>query len=497
MREYILVIDEGTTGTRAVIFDRAFRVISRSYKNLDLYTCPPDRTEQDFEEIYEKSVAACRLAMNDSGLTAGDILCMGIANQRNTVGLWDRRTGKPIRKGIVWKDTRTSELLERELGREYSVNGPQRCGRQFVTSTGTVLLQWLMENEPETRRKLLSGDVIYGTIDTWLIWKLTHAATHAISYSNASSLTVYDAVDNTWCKPIFESSGVPMHILPNLKPETGDYGVTTVFGAPIPITGVIGDQQASLFAHGCHEAGDVKCTNGTGTFMDINIGSEYAMPQAGLATMVAWEIAGKRSYLFEGMLPGTGSTIQWLRDGVGMIEKYADAYDIAVSVPDSGGVYFVVTLSGAFVPRYDPYARGAIFGINQNTTKAHIVRAVLEGIAFGVADIMETLESRTGLALRDMRIDGGTSRNDLLAQSFADFTCCNVLRAADFDVTTALGAAQVAAIGAGVETMETLPDSHVYDRVFTPAVSEEERRFRLGYYRKAVERSSEWLRGEI
>jgi glycerol kinase len=496
VRDHILVIDEGTTGTRAIVFDRAFRAVARSYQGLTLHTQPPDRIEQDFEEIYEKSLMACRSAMKEAGLGAEDILCIGVANQRNTVGLWNRNTGRPIRRGVVWKDTRTSGLLERELRRGYAANGPLRCGRQFVTSTATVLLQWLMENEPETRAGLLSGDIAYGTVDAWLVWMLTRADTHATSYSNASSLTVYDNIDDGWCTPIFEAAGVPMHILPKVRPEAFEYGATTAFGAPIPITGVVGDQQASLFAHGCHEAGDVKCTNGTGTFMDINIGPGYAAPDIGLATMVAWEIAGKRSYLLEGMLPGTGSTVQWLRDGAGMIESEADAHEVAASVADSGGVYFVVTLSGAFVPRYDPYARGAIFGISHDTTKAHVVRATLEGIAFGVADIMDIIESRTGLRIRDIRIDGGASRNDLLAQSFADFTRCDVPRAADSDITTALGAAQIAAIGAGAETLGSLSRAQSYDRVFRPAISEKERARRLACYRKAVERSSEWLKEE-
>ncbi|MDR1246668.1 MAG: glycerol kinase [Clostridiales Family XIII bacterium] len=494
MRDHILVIDEGTTGTRAVIFDRSFRAVSRSYRALGLHTTPPDKIEQDFDEIYEKSVEVCRRAMDEAGLRAEDILCIGIANQRNTVCLWDKNTGRPIRRGVVWKDTRTSELLSKELEREYSELGPKRCGRQFVTSSATILLQWLMDNEADTRAALLSGNVIYGTVDSWLVWKLTGGAMHAISYSNASSLNVYDNIDDDWCAPIFEASGVPMNIMPRLKAEAGDYGVTKVFGAPIPITGVIGDQQASLFAHGCREAGDVKCTNGTGTFMDVNIGENYAEPNTGLATMVAWEIAGRRSYLFEGMLPGAGSAVQWLRDGLGLIGNYSDAHDLAVSVPDSGGVYFVVTLAGAFAPRYDPYARGAVFGLSHDTTKAHLVRATLEGIAFGVADIMDIIEKNTGLRIRGIRIDGGASRNDLLAQSFADFIRCDVSRAADFDMTTALGAARIAAVGAGAESVETLPESQVYDRLFRPSISEEDRLLKLSRYRNAVGRSGEWLK---
>lgn len=494
MRQYILVIDEGTTGTRALIFDLNFRVVSSSYTELTQYTPAQDRVEHDFEEIYEKTLDMCRKAMETAGLHAGEIRCIGITNQRNTVALWDRETGKPLRRGIVWQDTRAGKLLDQMKELPYMREAYRRCGRPFVTNSGNILLRWLMDNEPPVAAAIRDGRALYGTVDTWLVWKLTGGRVHAMSYSNASSLGIYDAVNNDWCRDYFVEADIPMGILPALMDENAYYGDTTVFGPPIPITGVIGDQHASLFGQDCREAGTAKCTNGTGAFMDIHIGEQFALPGPGLATMVAWSIDGKRDFLCEGMLPVTGSAIQWLRDGMGLVSSYTDAYEQAQSVPDSGGVFFVITLAGAYLPQYDPYARGALFGINPGTTRAHVVRATLEGIAFGIADILAVLERREGFRMRSVKMDGGASQNDLLAQMCADFIRCEVHRCRSGAEATALGAAKMAAVGAGIYTPETLPKDPVAGDVFRPLMSEETSLAMLERYRKAVARSAGWLR---
>lgn len=493
MRKYFLVIDEGTTGTRAVITDTDFRVKSYSYLPIKQYTPRPGYVEHDFNELYEKSVQACRSALTRAGLRPEDMISIGISNQRNTVCVWSRSTGVPLCPGIVWQDTRTGELLARERQKAYvRDNEVTRCGRAFVTSSGVIVLKWLMEAYPAVAEAMEKKDLLYGSVETWLIWKLTGGRTHAMTYSNASSLGIYDFITEGWCHTVFEGAGVSMDILPRLYPEAGDFGHTEVFGASIPITGAIGDQQASMFMQNCRREGQAKSTNGTGTFFDINIGHTYKEPIPGLATMVAWEIGGQKTYLYEGMLPAAGAAVSWLKDGLGLIGDPKETCNLAVSVPDSRGVVFVCTLAGAFVPNYDPYARGAIFGIEPGVTKAHFVRALLEGIAFGFADIIQVLSIRRGIVLESVCIDGGVSQNDFVAQCFSDFVGCDVYRSRVSENITALGAAQIASIGAGVITESQISGQKDGYDVFRPRIDGEERFERLRRYREAVRRSGGW-----
>ena len=495
MKKYFLVIDEGTTGTRALLYDRDFRVAGYSYTEFTQYTPAENCVEHDFTEIYDRTLAMCKAAILRAGAQASEIISIGITNQRNTVCLWDRESGEPLLPGIVWQDTRTGKLLEKERKKDYiRRNETTRCGRAYVTSSGPIVLKWIMEHYPQIAEKMHRQEVAYGSVETWLIWKLTGGKTHAMTYSNASSLGIYDLVSDEWCSAVFEGAGVPMSILPELREEVSDFGETCVFGAPIPITAAVGDQQASMFAQNCREKGSVKCTNGTGTFMDINIGNMYIAPRTNLAAMVAWSIGGKKTYLYEGMLPVAGAAVQWLRDGMGILSDAAQSYELAASVPDTDGVIFVVTFAGAFVPQYDPFARGAVFGIHKGTKKEHIVRAVLEGIAFGVADIMDIVNRQTGIEIKQLRIDGGTSKNNLLAQLFADFNRCEVCRAQRGSQATGAGAAQMAALGAGIYTVENLPEIPFCDEHFYPVMEEQEAVRKLRQYRDAVRRSAGWMK---
>ena len=275
--------------------------------------------------------------MDKAGLRAEDILCMGITNQRNTVCLWDRDTGKPLMRGIVWQDKRTSALLDEEREKPYMLQAVPECGGHYITSTASIVLKWIMENDAGAAAAVREGRALFGTVDTYLVWRLTGGAVHGMSRSNASSLGIYDYKSGDWCRTLIDGAGIPIEIFPRIMDEDGDWGSTTAFGGSIAITGVIGDQQASLFGQNCREAGTAKCTNGTGTFMDVNIGDKFIMPPPGLATMAAWTIGGKTKYLFEGELSVTGSAIQWLRDKLGILTSSQESYELAKSVPDSGG----------------------------------------------------------------------------------------------------------------------------------------------------------------
>jgi len=493
MRNYILVIDEGTTGTRALIFDRSFKIVSVSYTEFTQYTPAENMVEHDFDEIYDKSVDMCKKAMEKAGLTAEDIACVGVTNQRCTYGVWNKHTGKPLRRGTVWQDTRAAALVDAADNEQYK--------KEFLPLTGihtgacriNIILKWLVDHEPEVAPALNSGDYITGTIDTWLIWKLTGGKVHAIASSNASAAGCFDMKNNCWCEPMFTQYGIPMNILPTICDEDANYGETTVFGAPIPITGAIADQQSSLFAQNCRVPGTAKCTNGTGTFMDINVGDEFAIPPTGLDLMSAWTLDGDRKYLMEGMLAVTGSAVQWLRDGLGIITSSAETETLAASVSDTNGVYFVINLAGMTVPRYDPYSRGTIFGITRGTSKANIVRAALEGIAFGMADIMEAIEKGMNIKMKEIKIDGGASKNNVLAQMFADYIDCDVFRP-DSAEATALGCAQIAALGAKIYGQNNLPDPLVYDRVFKPMMDPAVRAANLKNHKKALTRQEGWLK---
>lgn len=492
MRNHILVIDEGTTGTRALIFDKNFNIVSVSYTEFTQYTPAPNMVEHDFEGIYEKSIDMCRKAMEKARLTAEDIACIGVTNQRCTTALWNKHTGKPIRRGMVWQDTRAAGIVGAIDMNHYMTEVRPVVGTYVAACRFPIVLKWLLDNEPEAAAAIHSGDYLFGTIDTWLIWKLTGGKVHAISSSNASCAGCYDLKNNCWYAPMFEEYGIPMNILPEVRDENADYGVTTVFGAPIPITGAIADQQSSLFAQNCRVAGTAKCTNGTGTFMDINTGEELNVPDMALDYMIAWTLSGKRMYVAEGTVPVTGSAVQWLRDGLGIITSSEETEALAASVPDTNGVHFCINLAGTNAPHFDPYSRGTIFGITRGTTKAHIVRATLEGIAFALADIMDALEKGMGIKMQGIKIDGGASRNNVLAQMFADYIDCDVFRP-DSAEATALGAAQIAALGAGMYTLDNLPDPLKYDRVFKPSMDPAVRAENIKNHKKAIERQKGWL----
>ena len=492
MERYVMVIDEGTTGTRALIFDKKFNVVSQAYEEITQYTPKEDRVEHDPEEIYEKSVAMCRKALESGKIDPKNIDCIGITNQRNTLVLWDKTTGRPLHKAIVWQDTRIGDVCRDVKKTEWFDKILQTTGKVTAPHSVVLLAKWLIDNVPEVKAKVEKGEALLGTIDSWLVWKLTAGKTHATCFSNASSGGYLNIHKGVLASEFISHFGVPESLFPKVQSESSDYGVTEVFGAPISITGVIADQQSALFAEGCYEKGTVKCTNGTGTFMDINIGTNCVVAPGGLDTLIAWKLKDEIVYAVEGFEAVTGAAVQWLRDGLEIIASSKETEAIASSVSDSNGVYFVPALAGLITPQQDPFARGLIIGLNMGVKKAHIVRATLEGIAFRTKDIIDVVERETGIKIIEMKIDGGASQNDLLAQLMADYMNAAVSRPKLVEATS-IGAAQMAGLHTGFYKWEDFEASHEIQDVFKPKLSAIERNEKYAVWKKAIERAQDWL----
>ncbi len=493
MKNYVLVIDEGTTGTRALIFDKEFNIVSQCYEEFTQYTPSEDKVEHDAMEIYAKSVGVCREAIEKAKIASSDIAAIGITNQRATCLVWDKNTGVPLYNAIVWQDNRTAALCQEINDSEWGEKARKATGWTVAPVYSSLMLHWYLENVPEIKEKIESGDALFGTIDTWLIWKLTGGKSHVVSYSNASVMGSLDLSTGEWYTEFLDYLGISTDIYPEIVNDSGNYGTTEpdIFGAEIPICGAIADQHAALYAQGCRSKGTCKITNGTGSFLDINIGDECVVSDQGLNTVIAWKIGDEINYALEGFEAVTGSAVQWLRDGLQVIDKSSESEPLARSVEDSNGVYFVPALAGLSAPYHDPYARGTIFGISRGTTKAHIVRATLEGIAYRLKDILDVVEKESGVKMTGIRIDGGASMNDLLAQLMADMLDARVDRPLSVEATS-LGAAEMAGLAAGLWTEADFDKSLEIDKSFEPAITPEKREALYAGWREAIERSVGW-----
>ena len=493
MKNYVLVIDEGTTGTRALIFDKEFNIVSQCYEEFTQYTPSEDKVEHDAMEIYAKSVGVCREAIEKAKIASSDIAAIGITNQRATCLVWDKNTGVPLYNAIVWQDNRTAALCQEINDSEWGEKARKATGWTVAPVYSSLMLHWYLENVPEIKEKIESGEALFGTIDTWLIWKLTGGKSHVVSYSNASVMGSLDLSTGEWYTEFLDYLGISTDIYPEIVNDSGNYGTTDpdIFGAEIPICGAIADQHAALYAQGCRSKGTCKITNGTGSFLDINIGDECVVSDQGLNTVIAWKIGDEINYALEGFEAVTGSAVQWLRDGLQVIGKSSESEPLARSVEDSNGVYFVPALAGLSAPYHDPYARGTIFGISRGTTKAHIVRATLEGVAYRLKDILDVVEKESGVKMTDIRIDGGASMNDLLAQLMADMLDARVDRPLSVEATS-LGAAEMAGLAAGLWTEADFDKSLEIDKSFEPAITPEIREELYAGWREAIERSVGW-----
>jgi glycerol kinase len=494
--QYILVLDEGTTGTRAVIVDHDSDIKAQAYTEFTQHHPGSDRVEHDAEEIWEATRAMIEEALDEAGLGPADIAAIGITNQRATTTLWNRETGKPVTPTIVWQDTRTAGFIE-TIREQWADEVYRRTGWALAPVYSSLSLHWMMENVAGARARAEAGELAFGTIDSWLIHKLTGGKTHAIAASNASVTGSYDLHNDEWYADWLNFLGVPLEIFPEVRDDSGHFGVTVpeVFGAEVPVTGAIADQHAALFAQGCIEPGTVKCTHGTGTFLDMNIGPELFISENGLNTIIAWRMNGETVYGLEGYAATTGSAVQWLRDGAQMIESSAESEELAMAVEDNDGVFFVPALTGLSAPHWDSFARGMIIGITRGTKREHIVRATLEGIAYSIRDFLETMRRDSGVDIRSIKVDGGAARNDFLMQFQADILDAEVVRPINPEATS-MGAAYMAGLAVGYwDSPEEALAGQEVDRDFQPQMSAEEREALYEDWKRAVQRSMGWVQG--
>jgi glycerol kinase len=491
--KYILVIDEGTTGTRALIVNANSEIKAQAYTEFTQYNPAPDRVEHDAEEIWQATLAMMKKALKESGLAAADIAAIGITNQRATTVVWDKKTGKPINRAIVWQDTRTAAYIE-TIRSQWAQKAYAHTGWALAPVYSSLSLHWLMDNVPGAKERAQAGELAFGTIDSWLIYKLTAGKVHAIAASNASVTGSYDLLSNEWYKEWLNFLGVPVRLFPPVFDDSGTFGDTdpSILGIAIPITGAIADQHAALFAQGCVEPGTVKCTHGTGTFLDMNIGPKVTISQNGLNTIIAWRMNGKTVYGLEGYAAVTGSAVQWLRDGAEMVKTSAETEEVASSVPDNGGIYFVPALTGLSAPYWDSFARGMIIGITRGTKRAHIVRATLEGIVFATKDFLETMRKDSGVQIKSIKVDGGAARNNFLMQFQADMLDAEVVRPINAEAT-AMGAAYLAGLAVGYwDSPQACFAGQKVDKIFKPEMPTANRDYLYSEWTKAVKRCMGW-----
>lgn len=496
MSARLLVIDAGTTGIRVLIYDETCSVLGQAYTEFGQYHPAPNRVEQDADEIWDATRRMVVEALVAARLTPGDVDAIGITNQRATTVVWDRETGDPITRAIVWQDTRTADRAG-ELAPEWGERVYSRTGWALAPVYSSLSLDWILRHVDVARAAAEAGRLAFGTIDSWLIHRLTGGRRHVISASNASVTGSYDLLENDWYEAWLAELGVPRSLYPDVCDDSGPLGTTdpAVFGAEVPITAAIADQHASLFAQGCIRPGGVKCTHGTGTFLDMNIGDKPVIDVgSGLTCQIAWRIGGRTEYALEGYAASTGSAVQWLRDGARIIDSSADSEAVARTVPDNGGVYVVPALTGLSAPYWDSYATGMVIGITPGTQRGHLVRATLEGIVYSVRDFIGEMARVSGHAITRIAVDGGASRNDLLMQFQADQLGVTVVRPANTEATS-LGAALLAGLAIGVwpEAETALAGQHIA-ATFEPAVSADVRAEQYSAWQRAVSRAQGWSR---
>ena len=470
MRKYILSFDQGTTSSRAIVFDKQGKIVSVAQKEFTQYYPQPGWVEHNATEIWSTQVAVAAEAILNASLTAADIAAIGITNQRETTVVWDKRTGEPVCNAIVWQDRRTSDYCDqlKEKGHAEMIQG--KTGLIVDAYFSATKIKWILDNVAGARQDAEDGHLLFGTIDSWLVWKLTAGKIHITDVTNASRTMVYNINTLAWDDELLELLTIPRSMLPQVRSSSEVYGETsgTILAAQIPIAGIAGDQQAALFGQMCTEKGMVKNTYGTGCFMLMNIGDKPVISKNKLVTTIAWQIGGKVQYALEGSIFIAGAIVQWLRDGLGIISSSADVEELAKKVPDTGGVYVVPAFAGLGAPHWNQHARGTITGLTRGTTAAHIARAALEGIAFQTLEVLKAMEADCGAAIKELRVDGGATANDLLMQFQADIINAKVIRPKVTEVTAA-GAACLAGLAIGFwSDLNEIKQQWQIDRCFLP-----------------------------
>lgn len=494
MKKYYLGLDQGTTGTTVLVFDENWNSVSRGYKEHKQYYPQAGWVEHDPIEIWTAILDSVKMATDEAGITPSDLACIGLDNQGETVMLWDNLTGQPVCNAIVWQDRRTARMVD-EIAKTHGDVIREKTGLIPDAYFSGTKIKWIIENVEGVREKIANNRICAGTLDSWMIWKLTHGRTFVTDPSTASRTMLFNIHTADWDDEILEILNIPRSILPEIRNSAEIYEYTDpldFFGAKIPISGSVVDQQAALFGQTCFDAGAVKTTYGTGCFMLMNTGDKPVYSENGLLTTVAWGLDGKLSFALDGGIYITGAAVQWLRDGLKIIDTAPQSEALATAVKDSGGVFFVPAFAGLAAPHWDQYARGMMIGITGGTTREHVVRATLESIAYQVKDNFDVMEKDSGIKIERMAVDGGTTNNDFLMQFQADILGIPV-EVPVINDTTALGAAYIAAYGIGeFSDLNDLKKNWKLKKRFEPNMSADQRESLLYEWHRAVERCKNW-----
>lgn len=497
MEKYILALDQGTTSSRAILFDYSGNIHSVAQKEFKQIFPQPGWVEHDPLEIWESQLSVAVDALDKAGLTAENVQAIGITNQRETTILWDKKTGTPIHNAIVWQDRRTAEYCQELTKTGYAEKLTSKTGLVVDAYFSGTKVKWLLDNVSGARELAEKGRLAFGTVDSWLVWKLTNGKKHVTDITNASRTMLYNIFSQEWDDEILELLDIPKSILPTVCSSSEVYGETDIpeFERPIPISGIAGDQQAALFGQMCLEPGMLKNTYGTGAFIIVNTGKKPIKSNNNLLTTIAWQVNGKTVYALEGSVFIAGAVVQWLRDGLGVISSSEEVEELANKVENNGGVYFVPAFAGLGAPHWDQFARGSLLGMTRGTTAAHIARAALEAIAFQTMDVLEAMEADSGIKIKELRVDGGATANNTLMQFQSDILGIPLVRP-QVSETTALGAAYLAGLATGYwKNMDEIKNQWKADKIFSPDMDKSIVEKLVKDWRKAVGRSKDWIKG--
>ena len=496
MAKYVMALDAGTTSNRCILFNEKGEMCSVAQREFTQYFPKPGWVEHDADEIWASMLGVAVEAMNMIGAEAEDIAAIGITNQRETTIVWDKETGEPIHHAIVWQCRRTSEYCDRQKEKGLTDKFREKTGLVIDAYFSGTKVKWLLDNVPGARERAEKGELLFGTVETWLIWKLTKGAVHVTDYSNASRTMLFNINTLEWDDEILAELNIPKCMLPEPKPSSCVYGEAdpSYLGGPIPIAGAAGDQQSALFGQTCFNAGEAKNTYGTGCFMLMNTGEKPIFSKNGLVTTIAWGLDGKVNYALEGSIFVAGAAIQWLRDELRIIDSAPDSEYMAKKVKDTNGCYVVPAFTGLGAPHWDQYARGTIVGITRGVNKYHIIRATLESLAYQVNDVLEAMKADSGIELAALKVDGGASANDFLMQTQSDIINAPVNRPQCVE-TTAMGAAYLAGLAVGYwASKEDVIKNWAIDKTFEPKIADEEREKRIKGWNKAVKYAYGWAK---
>ena len=494
MTKYIMALDSGTTSNRSILFDQAGSIRAMAQKEFTQIFPKPGWVEHDADEIFATQLEVARQALQNAGISAAEIAAIGITNQRETTIVWDKHTGRPVYNAIVWQCRRTADYCDRLTRDGWVDTIRSKTGLVIDPYFSGTKVRWILENVPGAREKVEKGCLLFGTVETWLIWKLTGGRVHVTDYSNASRTMLFNIHTLCWDEEILKLMGIPTFMLPKAVPSSEIYGYTDAafFGAPVAIAGAAGDQQAALFGQACFTPGESKCTYGTGAFLLMNTGKSPITSKNGLVTTIAWGLGGEVTYALEGSIFVAGAAIQWLRDELRFLESAGDSEYMARKVSDTNGCYIVPAFTGLGAPHWDAYARGTMVGLSRGVNKYHIVRATLDSIAYQTADVLKAMEADADMPLQKLKVDGGARAHNYLLQAQADISRSTVVRPRCVE-TTAMGAAYLAGLGVGYwKDLDDIRKNWAVDREFDPAISEEETAAKVKGWKKAVACAKFW-----